>query len=71
MEQTVKSDNLGDEILRERSNKTNAEEGCSKQLHILSVEELIAAEVVVIKGLIHELNPKKMSICLRRVENIV
>ena len=37
-------------IVRKRVNKTNFEEGSPTQLHVLSVEELIAAEVVAIKG---------------------
>ena len=37
-------------IVRKRVNKTNVEEGSPTQLHVLSVEELKAAEVVVIKG---------------------
>ena len=37
-------------ILRKQVNKTNIDEGSPTQLHVLSVEELIAAEVVVIKG---------------------
>ena len=40
---------MGDEI-RKRVNKTNFEERSPAQLHVLSVEELIAAEVVFIKG---------------------
>ena len=36
-------------IVRKRVNKTNFEEGSPTQLHVLSVEELIAAEVVAIK----------------------
>ena len=37
-------------IVRKRVNKTNIDEGSPIQLHVLSVEELIAAEVVVIKS---------------------
>ena len=37
-------------IVRKRVNKTKFQEGSLTQMHILSVEELIAAEVVVIKG---------------------
>ena len=37
-------------IVRKRVNKTNVEKGSPTQLHTLSVEELVAAEVVVIKG---------------------
>ena len=37
-------------IVRKRVNKTKFHEGSLTQMHILSVEELIAAEVVVIKG---------------------
>ena len=37
-------------IVRKRVNKTNIDEGSPTQLHVLPVEELIAAEVVVIKG---------------------
>ena len=37
-------------IVRKRVNKTNVEEGSPTQLHVLSVEELKAAEVIVIKG---------------------
>ena len=37
-------------IVKKRVNKTNVEEGSPTQLHVLSVEELIPAEVVVIKG---------------------
>ena len=37
-------------IVRKWVNKTNVEEGSPTQLHVLSVEELKAAEVVVIKG---------------------
>ena len=37
-------------IVRKWVNKTNVEEGSPIQLHALSVEELIAAEVAVIKG---------------------
>ena len=37
-------------IVRKRVNKTNVEEGSPTQLHVPSVEELKAAEVVVIKG---------------------
>ena len=37
-------------ILRKWVNKTKIDEGSLTQLHVLSVEQLIAAEVVVIKG---------------------
>ena len=37
-------------IVRKHVNKTNVQEVSPTQLHVLSVEELIAAEVVVIKG---------------------
>ena len=37
-------------IVRKRVNKTNIEEGSPAQLHVLSVEELKPAEVVVIKA---------------------
>ena len=37
-------------IVRKRVNKTNIDEGSPTQLHVLSVEKLIAAEGVVIKG---------------------
>ena len=37
-------------IVRKRVNKTNAKEGSPAHLHVLSVEELKPAEVVVIKG---------------------
>ena len=37
-------------IVRKRVNKTNVQDGSLTQLHVLSVEVLIAAEVVVIKG---------------------
>ena len=36
-------------IVRKRVNKTNVEKGSPAELHVLSVE-LIAAEVVVVKG---------------------
>ena len=38
------------QIVRKWVNKTNVDEGSPTQLHVLSVEELIAAEVVVVKG---------------------
>ena len=37
-------------IVRKQVNNTNIDEGSPTQLHVLSVEELIAAKVVVIKG---------------------
>ena len=37
-------------IVRKWVNKTNVDEGSLTQLHFLSVKELIAAEVVVIKA---------------------
>ena len=37
-------------IVRKWVNKTNIDEESPRQLHVLSVEELIAAQVVVIKG---------------------
>ena len=37
-------------IVRKRVNKTNIDEGSPTQLHVLSVEELIAAEGIVVKG---------------------
>ena len=37
-------------IVRKRVSKTNIDERSPSQLHVLSVEEVVAAEVVVIKG---------------------
>ena len=37
-------------IVRKQVNKTNIDEGSPTQLHVPSVVEFIAAEVVVIKG---------------------
>ena len=37
-------------IVRKRVNKTNIDEGSPIELHVLSVEKLIAVDVVVIKG---------------------
>ena len=37
-------------IVRKRVSKANIDERSPSQLHVLSVEEVVAAEVVVIKG---------------------